>query len=255
MTSPTTTKLTRSARKRRAGLPSITRPETLDDAKLIAETLQRDGVTTADIERAIRPFRLADLKTHPALNFPVLTKSAAVRCHLTKTVHVAKAAVEGRTVRGVISTSTVDRVGDILLPRGCQTRNYLMNPIVYNSHRYSDLPVGRCTRLEVADDIMVAWTEFAPRPSSLPASSEWLPDTLLSLYQQGVLKGWSVGLNVIAARPPTRAELKEQPTASRVITNWELIEYSVASIPMNPEAITRSNTSTEPLRVRIVLPA
>jgi hypothetical protein len=176
-----------------------------------------------------------------------------------------------RSVEARISTAAVDRAGDVLMPSGVNLKNFKANPVVYLAHDYYSLPVGKAVAIKSTDSAIIAKTEFASRPDDYPADKEWLPDTLLSLYQQGVLRGWSVGLNVIEARAANKRDVESYGgDVRRVITKWELVEYSVAPIPMNQEALTlavaKGYCSPEaakavlkyepgPVRVRIVIPA
>jgi hypothetical protein len=176
-----------------------------------------------------------------------------------------------RSVEARISTAAVDRAGDVLMPSGVNLKNFKANPVVYLAHDYYSLPVGKAVAIKSTGDAIVAKTEFASRPDNHPADKEWLPDTLLSLYQQGVLRGWSVGLNVIESRAANKRDVESYGSdVRRVITKWELVEYSVAPIPMNQEALTlavaKGYCSPEaatavlqyepgPVRVRIVIPA
>src|SRR5690606_12721308 len=66
----------------------------------------------------------------------------------------------------------------------------------------------------------------------------WLPDTLLSLFQQGVLRGFSVGFLPVESRRATRHDHERfGQNVERVHSKWKLLEYSVAPLPANPDAL------------------
>ena len=125
-------------------------------------------------------------------------------------------------LRSVISTADPDRAGDVVVPAGLRNADeYLRNPVVLWAHQRNIPPVGTCQKLEVQGDTLVAETKFA-------AGSPFAED-LFRLYEQGVLRAWSIGFL------PRRST----PTATGArITEWDLLEYSAVPVPENPEALT-----------------
>ncbi len=125
-------------------------------------------------------------------------------------------------LRSVISTADPDRAGDVIVPAGLRNANeYLRNPVVLWAHQRNLPPIGICQKLEVLGDRLVAETKFA-------AGSPFAED-LFRLYEQGVLRAWSIGFL------PRRST----PTATGLrITEWDLLEYSAVPVPENPAALT-----------------
>lgn len=143
-----------------------------------------------------------------------------------------------RAVMATITTAAVDRDGEVLVPQGCYTKDFEKNPSVFLGHDYYNLPIGKCAAIRRTPDAIVAKTVFAERPADFPVGQEWIPDTLFSLFQQGVLKGFSVGFLPIESRPATDKDVEKFGAGvRRVYSKWNLLEYSVAAIPANPEAI------------------
>lgn len=143
-----------------------------------------------------------------------------------------------RSVTAKISTAAVDRDGEVLVPMGCNTKDFEKNPVVFLNHNYFDLPVGKCVAIKRTDEAIVAKTVFAERPADYPADKEWVPDTLLSLFKQGVVKGFSVGFTPIEVRPATEKDAaKYGKGVNRVFGKWNMLEYSVAPLPANQEAV------------------
>lgn len=153
-----------------------------------------------------------------------------------------------RAVTAIISTNAVDRDGEVLIPQGLNSKDYERNPVVFFNHSYADyflddvgakLPVGKCVALTRKDDSIIAKTVFATRPDGYPADKEWLPDTLFSLYQQGVMNAFSVGFIPTEMRPATDKDVEKFGAGCRrVYSKWKMHEYSVVPLPANQEAIT-----------------
>lgn len=169
----------------------------------------------------------------------IIRKTAGTVESITKAFSADITVEDGeRAVTAKISTIAVDRDGDVVIPMGCNTKEYEKNPVVFMAHNYWSLPVGKCVAIKRTEDAIIGKTVFAPRPENHPADEEWLPDTLLHLYQQGVLKGFSIGFSAIDSRYATDKDLLTYgANCRRVYNKWTLLEYSVAPIPANQEAV------------------
>ena len=142
--------------------------------------------------------------------------------------HVSKGVdVKERSITHLVSTAAVDRAGDVVDPAGWDFANYLRNPVVLIDHDYSiKSVVGRAVSLTVDETGVWAKTKFADTPLARDA---------FSLVQGGFVKGWSVGFSPSKYKP-----IKDR---SGTVTGihykaQELLEYSLVSIPMNPEAVS-----------------
>src|SRR5438105_8434285 len=116
----------------------------------------------------------------------------------TRTLSVDPA---GMTIRSVISTIDPDRAGDVVVPTGLQNlEEYLLNPVVLWAHNRSAVPpIGTCSWVDVQPRRVVAETKFA---QGVPFAED-----VFKLYEQGVLRGWSIGFVPRESRrvPPTLA--------------------------------------------------
>jgi len=151
----------------------------------------------------------------------------------------AEAGMPPRTALARISTTSVDRDGDVLLPSGLMAEEYRRNPVVLMQHD-PDRVLGRATNLRTTSNAVMAQVQFAERPDSLPTNLEWPPDTVLSLLQQGVLNGFSVGFSIPPGgrREATAKDVERFGDNVRsVVTRWNLLEFSVVSIPANQDAL------------------
>ena len=82
--------------------------------------------------------------------------------------YIAKAEIDDneRTVTAFISTSSVDRDKEVLLPKGADFEPYLKNPVVMWAHNYSLPPIAKAIQLKktfkkISANIKFAETEFA----------------------------------------------------------------------------------------------
>lgn len=151
------------------------------------------------------------------------------------------------SVRSVITTVDPDRAGDVVIPTGLRNlEEYLLNPVVLWAHNRTQFPpIGMCEWLDVQPRRIVAETRFA---QGLPFAED-----IFRLYEQGVLRGWSIGFVPRKAhrRPVVEASAQTRSGGLRV-EEWELLEYSAVPIPENPAALTlalaKGLVQDEPLR-------
>ena len=121
-----------------------------------------------------------------------------------------------------ISSSAVDRDGDIIEPSGLDATHYLKNPVVLFGHDHYALPIARTQSL-TADG------------HGIRAKFSWLendPDAarVRNAFDQGVLNAASIGF-----LPVEWEDLKG--SYGRRYTKWQLLEWSIVPVPSNPEAI------------------
>lgn len=125
-------------------------------------------------------------------------------------------------LRNIITTSYPDRAGDVVVPSGLRNvEEFLRNPVVLWAHQRDLPPIGRCLALEVLPDRIVAQTQFARGVA--------FAEDVFKLYQQGILRGWSIGFVPVRATPRSQGVRYEE---------WDLLEYSAVPVPENPTALT-----------------
>ena len=130
------------------------------------------------------------------------------------------------TIRSVITTLDADRSGDVIVPTGLRNADdYLVNPVVLWAHNRTHFPpIGLCAWLDVQPRRIVAETRFAKGVA--------FAEDVFRLYEQGVLRGWSIGFV-----PRKAFRIPPDGTGMRV-EEWDLLEYSAVPIPENPGALT-----------------
>jgi HK97 family phage prohead protease len=135
------------------------------------------------------------------------------------------------TIRGLASTNSVDRAGDVILQtawlKGLD--NYKKNPIILFNHNY-DQPIGKAADIRVTD-----------KGLELVAKISAAADDVYQLVKEGILCTFSVGFMI------KDAEYNEA-TDGFIIKDAELYEVSVVSVPCNQDAtfsLSKSFGSTE----------
>ena len=142
--------------------------------------------------------------------------------------------IEGsREVISIISTDTIDRDGEIVVPKGMKKKNFAGNPVVLLNHNRDGLPVGVNRWIKADGNKLIAKTYITDKTQ--------LGQDIWGLLQDGILGAVSIGFIPELAGPPSEKEIKANPTwsnARRVIRSWDLLEYSFVTVPCNPEALT-----------------
>ena len=135
-------------------------------------------------------------------------------------VHHDEDGEEKVTIEGFANTTTVDRVGDIILEEAWTKgglENYLKNPIILAYHNH-DRPIGKMTDYAVNN-----------RGLKIVADIYKSAGEIFSLIKSGVLTTFSVGFRTKDADYDIETDLF-------VIKDLELFEISVVSVPANADS-------------------
>jgi HK97 family phage prohead protease len=172
---------------------------------------------------------------------------ALIDC-VNKTYETRLTADEGeRAVVANISTISVDRDGDVVLPKGLDMTDYNKNPVVMVAHDTSSLPVGVARPITRTANGIQAKVMFAKRPETHPDGAEWRADTILSLFQQKVLRAFSIGFQIDESRPAEQKDMgRFGDGVRRIISKWRLIEVSVVPVPANQDALAMAVSKAYP---------
>jgi phage head maturation protease len=151
--------------------------------------------------------------------------------HKSFQVELKEANENDLTVTHFISTERRDRGGDILLASGMVTEGKV---VVLHSHGYGSMgsePVAKNLWLKVA--------EFGNNKGVL-AKTQFFPDEvgrrLFLKTSTGYSPNWSIGWRPLKQRTQTEAD----GSSTRIVESWELLEYSLVGVPMQPDAQTLS---------------
>lgn len=133
----------------------------------------------------------------------------------------------GQKYRMTISKQVPDREGETVVLSGMDTANYLKNPVVLIDHSYRvESIVGKTVSLAQVGNELVAEFVFADTEDAQIAKQ---------LYEGGFLKSSSIGFMIKSRDPNDRS----------LITNWELLEWSLVAVPCNPLALSLDGKSVE----------
>jgi HK97 family phage prohead protease len=148
---------------------------------------------------------------------------------------------EARTVDFVISTASVDRMGDTIAVDGWKMDTYRKNPVVLWAHDASMLPIAKASNIRVEDGKLKARAEFMPKELS------GMSNAVFEMIKNGFLSATSVGF------APIKYAFSEEPGRKYGIDfiEQELLEFSVVPIPANAEALVEARAAgvdIEPIR-------
>ena len=150
---------------------------------------------------------------------------------------IADLTTEGKTFTATITTNTIDRDGEVLLPEGMIKADFEKSGTIFWNHDYNR-PIGKSLSLAKSRDSWASTATFASRPDTHPPAAEWFPDTVHALMKQKVINCVSVGFNAVEVRNPSKKDIELFGSGvKRVFNRWELLEFSVAPLPSNPQAL------------------
>jgi HK97 family phage prohead protease len=148
---------------------------------------------------------------------------------------------ERRIIRGIATSPTVDRVGDVVEPEGMIQRG----PVKLHLYHKHDLPVGH-----VIFD--------RPTKKGTPFEAE-IPDvTEAGTVRERVNEAWhsvkyklldavSIGFNVL------EDGIELLKNGGYRFTKWEILELSLVGVPANPEAVITAFKSADSATIRRAL--
>lgn len=140
------------------------------------------------------------------------------------------------SVRAIISTPAVDRVGDILLPSGCQLDDYRKNPCVYWNHGLDQnltTPIGKSEDPNGNLDVQI--TDAAVVAKCWFARSDVAAAQIFQLICERVVRATSVRETPLKSR-----QIFRNGQAVTEVSLWNMEEWSAAGVGVNPEALMKS---------------
>jgi len=136
-------------------------------------------------------------------------------------------------VRVVVSTEVMDRERDILIAKGCDTRDHKRNPIVLLNHR-KDLPGIAQSRDPSGSYTLKSYEDRIEATNYFDQSSK-MAMQVFRLVESGALRGVSPGFFTV---PNAVHKIKASDGQPAFIYNqWKLLEISHCPIGMNPDAL------------------
>jgi HK97 family phage prohead protease len=147
--------------------------------------------------------------------------------------------MDQRVVSGMVTTTTVGNMPLIAPGPAIDTTRFWGNETigkagtrsVFFNHKHEDLPVGKCITIQAKDDGL--WTRtYITRTG--------IGNDLLTLIQEGCLRGLSIGMKCHEVREPTREDVTRyriiNPDAM-VLVRATMLEYSIVGLPDVPDTL------------------
>jgi len=143
-----------------------------------------------------------------------------------------------RSVLAYITTDRVDEEGEVVVPEGIDFSRFKKTGTVCYNHDYA-APCGVCTSIKHTDRGIMAVTQFPERPEGY--EGKWLPDEVFAMFASDppIVKAFSIGFAYTQVRQPTKKDFDRygRDDIKRIVSKSRMLEYSVAPLPMNEDAI------------------
>lgn len=148
-----------------------------------------------------------------------------------KTLHKSGTQSSDDPFTFIMSSEKVDRTGDVIRADGWDLKNFKKNPIALFGHQHS-FPIGTWKNVRVEGKKL-----FGDLVLAAEGTSERI-DEIRSLISQRILKAVSVGFRVLDYNPID----KNEPWGGWDITQSELLETSVVSVPAHQDALAAAKS-------------
>lgn len=135
----------------------------------------------------------------------------------------------------IISTPTVDRVGDMLIPAGCKLDNYAKNAVVLWNHGFEGgLPVG--TSQDKTKVLCVRILDTHVEADCFFDQQFEMSDLVFKMIKAGFIRATSV------RETPIRSSFKRDDALGDIliVDEWELEEWSWVPVGCNPDALAKA---------------
>lgn len=137
--------------------------------------------------------------------------------------------VNDKTLTAFVSTNAVDRMGDVLEPKGADLKAFNKNPVVMFAHDYGSPPIAKAL-----------WTKKSKKDgkdgilSKMEFASTEFGQEIFDLYKDGFMNAFSVGFIPKESEPMEEGGSQWGPQR---FLKWEMLEYSAVPVPANAEAL------------------
>lgn len=150
-----------------------------------------------------------------------------------------------RAITHFITTPDVDWGGDIVKPKGMDATMFEKHRTVFYNHNY-DQPIGSNMWLKSKEEGVLAKTRFG---------KTLFADDIYSLHEDGIINTWSIGWQpkMENGKPKKDAMEYDDKTNRLTISEWDLVEYSVAPLAMNPNALDQIKSMAKSLEIKSIV--
>lgn len=141
-----------------------------------------------------------------------------------------------------ITTDAVDRQDEVVLPQGGAFGEFLSSGAIFWNHQY-DSPVGypdKSKSIVKGENFVEAGGVFMKRPDNW--QGDFMPDFVREFVTQGIAAGINPGVSIgfipLETRKPTKQDVARYgPDVKMVHSKWKLLEFSIAPVQANQEAV------------------
>lgn len=155
-----------------------------------------------------------------------------------------------------ITTDSVDRDFEVMTPGGGDWKTWKKNPVVTFAHMYDALPVGRgmwvVREQKGKIDGWKAKTQYIGKPPTW--NGDWFADAVWHMVHEKFLPGKSIGFIPLEVKEPEEKDLRGRPELASVgyiITRWLALEYAVAPVQSNPDALVTATAKAKSVGITI----
>jgi len=141
---------------------------------------------------------------------------------------------EDELIRFTITTNALDREKDIVAIDGWDLANFEKNPVVLWGHGNDEPPIGRAMRTYREGDALKSEVKFVPADVPIYGPRA---EGIRQMCRRGFLHATSVGFRPLEFRIAEDRDDGESWFPPIDFLRQELMEFSVVSIPANPEAL------------------
>lgn len=154
-----------------------------------------------------------------------------------ETVHAARRkfyvaetrALRNGDVESYVSTEAIDRMGDVIKAKGWELETYKKSgsPVLFGHDQ--DKHIGNAVEMEIQRKGLWSVTRFHEKTQMSREAA--------ILARERLMPGWSVGFQP-TEKPEER--MVDGVFKGYIFTKQELLEYSLVSVPANPEAVSKA---------------
>ena len=150
---------------------------------------------------------------------------------------IKSVAGESRCFDAMITTDSIDREGEVVIPAGIDVSDYKKNPVILWNHDIKK-PIGSAKSIAPQGNGWTMRGHLPPRPEDHDPKLDWLPDDIWGLVDAGILKGVSIGFMPVQQRAASTKDTQIfGPTVKTVTNKSKLIEVSITGVGMNQDAL------------------
>lgn len=125
-----------------------------------------------------------------------------------------------RSIISYISTASIDRHNEIVIPAGIDITNYRNNPVVCVNHDIDEIPSAKNAWIKLDSKGLLAKTIFRDNDEG---------NNLFDAYTTGYMNAFSIGFIPL--------EVSYDSENRKVYNKSELYEYSCVTVPANADAL------------------